>query len=100
MSNNLLRLEEVASRLGISYTAVRELVLHSEAISYFRVGSRGVRVKEDDLEAYIVKIQVKEEIPSGSTDDRSGKPQDTRETYTGRGVLQGNPGRDKPFGVE
>lgn len=75
---NILTLEEVAHRLSISYTAVRELILHDEAIPHFRVGSRGVRVKEEDLNAYIAKIeqnQEKEEVP------------DTRKVYEGRQIL-------------
>jgi excisionase family DNA binding protein len=93
----LLRLEEVAHRLGISYTQARMLILYEEEIPHFKVGARGIRVKEEDFEAYIAKQeQKKEEEKSGSEADTSGEPQDIREPYRGTGVLSEHPGRDEP----
>lgn len=86
MSNSkLLRLEEVAHRLGISYTQARMLVLYDEKIPCFKVGARGVRVKEEDLEAYIAKQQIKEGKEGGSERDAGDK--NTREPYEGRRIL-------------
>lgn len=48
----LLRLEEVASRLGMSYTQTRILVLEG-TIPMIKVGARGIRVEEAELEKYI-----------------------------------------------
>jgi len=55
------------------------LVLYDEKIPFFKVGSRGVRVKLEDLEAYIAKCQVKQS-PT--------EPIDAREAYRGRNVLR------------
>jgi excisionase family DNA binding protein len=49
-----LTLEDVASRLGISYNQVRALLADGE-IPYFRVGKRGIRIKEADLQAYLAR---------------------------------------------
>ena len=49
----LLRLEEVATKLGISYTAARVIVLTDKLIPYITVGARGVRVEEAELEKYM-----------------------------------------------
>ena len=81
----ILTLHEVAHKLGISYTQARVLILYDEKIPYFKVGSRGIRVKAEDLEKYITSTeQKKEETPSG---DKSATP--TKEAYEGRGVLKG-----------
>jgi excisionase family DNA binding protein len=48
----LLRLEEVANRLGISYQLARALVLDG-AMPSVKVGPRGVRVHEEELQKYI-----------------------------------------------
>jgi len=99
----LLRMEEVAARLGISYHHVRMLVLYDKSIPHFRVGSRGIRIKEEDLNTYIAKLEnkkEKEEQISGSQDDTVGGVEDTREPYTGRNVLQANQRRDKPPGAQ
>jgi len=81
----ILTLQEVATRLGISYAAARSLILYDNAIPYFKVGSRGIRVKAEDLEKYITSTeQKKEEAPSK---DKSATP--TKEAYEGRGVLKG-----------
>ncbi len=80
----LLALKDVARRLNISYPAARMLVLYDEKLPYFKVGSRGIRVKEEDLENYIAKQgqKGKEEVPGS----------EARETYEGRGIL-GKEGR-------
>jgi len=75
----ILTLHEVAHKLGISYPRARVLVLYDEKIPSFKVGSRGIRVREQDLENYITKQQVEK---SESTE----RP-DTREVYPGRQVL-------------
>jgi len=85
-NTKLLRLEEVAYRLGISYTAVRELVLHSNAMKHFKVGSRGVRIRETDLENYIAKLEQGKEKAAESQED-------TREVYEGRGILSKEEGK-------
>ena len=54
-----LRLEEVATRLGISYFATRLLILDQKAIPYFTVGARGIRIDEDELEKYLEKLKAK-----------------------------------------
>lgn len=92
-SERLLRLEEVATRLGMSYTQVRMLVLYNQAIPYSKVGSRGIRVKESELEKYINKLEEKRK-ENGSARDKAGG--DTRRPYEGRRVLPGDTGRDKP----
>ena len=50
----LLRLEEVATRLGISYTAARAMTVEG-VIPSFKVGERGIRVESEELEKYIAK---------------------------------------------
>ena len=50
-----LRLEEVANRLGVSYSHVRKIVLIEKSLPHLRVG-RGIRVKEGDLEKYIQEL--------------------------------------------
>lgn len=89
----MLSLDDVAKRLNISYQAARMLVLYEEAIPYFKVGSRGTRVREEDLEAYIAKQgkEVEEEAPE--------EGQGSREPYLGSGILPGDTRRDKPPGV-
>lgn len=67
-NDRLLRLEDVAYRLGISHTAVRMLVLYEQAIPHVKVGVRGIRVKESVLEAYIKEL---EEAQSGSKKHRA-----------------------------
>ena len=52
-----LRLEEVASRLGISYFATRDLIKEGK-ISSITVGARGVRVDEEALEKYLKSLRV------------------------------------------
>ena len=91
---NLLRLEEVAQQLGISYTQARVLVLHDEKIPHVTIGARGVRVDAEDLKKYVEGLQ--KEGKSGSTDVREDR--DTREPYTGRRVLPDNTGGDKAAG--
>ena len=75
----LLRMEEVAQRLGISYTAVRALILYDNAIPYLKVGSRGIRVREEDFEAYIKSLEHKDKTASEEAP--------SREAYKGRKVL-------------
>ena len=55
-----LRLEEVASRLGISYFAARLLILDQKKIPYFTVGARGIRIDELELDRYIESLKTKE----------------------------------------
>lgn len=81
----LLKLEEVAYKLGVSYMKARQLVLYDEAIPHQKVGARGIRVREADLEAYMTKMQGREEAQSGSKRDTGDK--DRREPYTGRQIL-------------
>lgn len=101
MSNGkYLKIEEVAVRLNISYMQARKLMLYDEVIPYFKVGSRGIRVNEEDLEAYIDKLQKKEEKPSGSEGDKGREHHEPREAYRGRGVLQENPRRNLPLGAK
>jgi len=55
-------------------------------------------VKEGELEVYIASLeQVKEETESGSKGDKDGEPEDAREPYRGRGVLQEPAGREHIF---
>ena len=87
-TTTMLRLEEVAARLAISYTQARMLVLYDEKIPYFKVGSRGIRVKAEDLEKYITSTeQKKEEATSGTKDIPTGGLKDTREPYLGHQIL-------------
>lgn len=78
-NQQLLRLEEVARRLSISYTKARILVLYDESIPYVKVGARGIRIREEDLEKYIANLEYKQEAPSEVVD--------TREAYEGRKIL-------------
>lgn len=75
----LLRLEEVATQLGISYTQARVLVLYDNTIPYVTVGVRGIRVEEKALEKYLEKLR---KTPSGSEE------MPTREPYKGREILK------------
>lgn len=93
----MLRLEEVAKRLGISYPAVRMLVLYEEAIPHISIGARGIRVREADLDSYIKSQEEKEGKTSGNQSDREHP--DIREPYGGRQLLQGDKQRDKPPGT-
>ena len=77
----LLRLEEVAVRLGCSYPQVRIMVLNEGKIPYVKVGVRGKRVKESDLRAYIA--------------GQGGKSEDTKQPYKGRRILQPSTERAK-----
>jgi len=93
----ILTLQEVAHKLGISYTQARVLILYDEKIPYFKVGSRGIRVKAEDLEKYITSTeQKKEEATSGSKDISTTRYPDTRQPYGGRGVLSGDTGGNLP----
>ena len=56
----LLRMEEAASRLGVSLTQLR-MLLADGIIRKVIVGSRGVRVDEADLERYIQGRKAKQE---------------------------------------
>ena len=51
----LLRLEEVATRLGISYTQARIMVYDGKLVSR-KVGTRGIRVEEEELKRYIASL--------------------------------------------
>ena len=90
----LLRFEEVAQRLSISYNRARVLILYDKLIPYVTVGARGIRVREEELEKYIASLSKKEE--SGSKGNVSKGSQDTRELYRGRGIPVTDSGRDKP----
>jgi len=81
-TTNFLRLEEVAMRLRISYTQARMLVLYDEAIPHFRIGARGIRIREADLEAYIAGRAVKGEEATESSSQST-----TKEPYVGRQIL-------------
>jgi len=60
----LLRMEEVASILQVSYMQARQLIVVEKVIPSCRVGSRGIRVDHNDLDKYIAKI--KKEAKSGT----------------------------------
>ena len=60
MVEKWLRLEEVANRLGVSYSRVRKIVLVEKTLPYLRIG-RGIRVREEDLEEYIRRLKRGEE---------------------------------------
>lgn len=79
----LLTLENVAHKLSISYNQARKLVLFQKAMPYVKVGARGIRVKEEELDKYIASLERKEEV--------TGETVDTREAYEGRGVLSVRP---------
>lgn len=93
----LLRLEELAIRLGISYTQARVLVLYDEVIPHVTVGARGIRVKEDELEKYIAGLEKKGGV-NGNQD--SGEYPDTRRPFEGRRVLPADSGRDRAPGIK
>ena len=76
----LLTLEDIAHNLSISYNQARKLVLFQKAIPYVKVGARGIRVKEEELDKYIKSLSTKEEVTGISQDD-------TREPYVGRQIL-------------
>ena len=48
----LLRLEEVASRLNISYPQIWRII-NAGTIRSIRIGPKSIRVRESDLEKYI-----------------------------------------------
>jgi len=79
----ILTLQEVAHKLEVSYTQVRVLVLYDEKIPSLKVGSRGVRVKVEDLEAYITSTKQKKEEKTPDAEIT-----DTREMYTGHRILK------------
>ena len=69
----LLRLEEVAARLKISYFKARNLILrHGSPLPYITVGSRGIRVDEAELEKYIQGLK-QTEVLNGSPNNRESK---------------------------
>jgi excisionase family DNA binding protein len=49
---NLLRLDQVAERLGVSVATVRRRIASGELVAY-RDGTRIVRVREPDLDRHI-----------------------------------------------
>ena len=53
MGSSLLRMEDVASRLGISYHQARALIIVEGKIPHMKVGARGIRVDATHLEEYI-----------------------------------------------
>ncbi len=52
----LLRLEDVAVRLGMSYNQIRALVVQG-TIPSIKVSSRSIRVEEAELNKYIAKMK-------------------------------------------
>lgn len=57
----LLKLEEVAARLGIGNGAARILVLEG-TIPMVKVGPRGIRVEEEELERYIATKKEEQDV--------------------------------------
>ena len=49
---NILKIEDVAATLRISYMKARSLILDGE-IPHYRVGARGIRVDSEVLDKYI-----------------------------------------------
>ena len=62
----LLRMEDVASRLGISYHQARTIIVVDDKIPYIKVGARGIRIQEEDLDKYIKSLEV--ENVAGTTE--------------------------------
>lgn len=83
----LLTLEDVAHKLRISYNQTRKLVLFQKAIPYVKVGARGIRVRETDLENYIAKL---EKVGEEKATESQG---DIREPYVGRQILSKKEGK-------
>ena len=55
----LLRLEEVAVKLGLSYMQVRSMI-EAGQIKAMRIGNRSVRVQETEVDRYISSRNEKE----------------------------------------
>ena len=56
MNNELMRLEEVAVRLNISYMQTWRIV-NSGQLKSIRVGERGIRVEQAELDQYMKKLK-------------------------------------------
>ena len=57
MAGQLLRMEDIASRLGISYHQARTIIVVEEKIPYVKVGARGIRIDEDAFEKYLEELK-------------------------------------------
>ena len=80
----LLSVRQVAARLTISETSVRDLCIAGKLVS-FRVGARGgrIRVDADSVERYLdsVKIQASDDLPPEP-------PRRRRRHYNGLAILR------------
>jgi len=56
----LLRLEEAAVRLGISYGQMRGLIANGH-ITATKVGARSVRIEEDEIKRHVESVKVADE---------------------------------------
>ena len=97
-NNRLLKLDEVAKRLGISLLEARILVIKKGAMHYTKVGKLSLRVKESDLETYMAGLKPKEAKPTPPADATEPLP-DAKEPYAGNQLLTETKGRTGPPGV-
>lgn len=104
-NNRLLKLDEVAKRLGISPLEARILVIKKGAMHYTKVGKLSLRVKESDLEAYMSGLKPKEAKPTPLTSPSEGERDatdtqpDAKEPYSGSQLLTEAKGRTGPPGA-
>lgn len=105
-NNRLLKLDEVAKRLGISPLEARILVIKKGAMHYTKVGKLSLRVKESDLETYMAGLKPKESTkeakPAPHTEEGDAKDTqpDAREPYSGNQLLTEAKGRTEPPGAQ
>ena len=78
--DRLLRLEEVAQRIAYYYNRTRELIIGNGIIQYTRIGTRGIRVRKSDLDAYIASMGHDKPEKEGA----ERKLVDKRELFKGR----------------
>lgn len=71
MTDKLLRVPEVAERLGLRETTVRKLIYRRE-IPVVRPTKRSVRVREKDVEA-IIRLGYQPARPNRIVDAETGK---------------------------
>lgn len=86
--DRLLRIEEVAHRLGYSSSRIRRLITGKGVIPYTRIGSRDIRVRKSDLDAYIATLGHREEPKKEEAKEKpKEKPAEVREPFEGRQSL-------------
>lgn len=83
-NDKLMRLEEVAAYLGISYTAARVLILYDNVMPHVTVGARGKRVKESELKAYLKRLEEGKKHGDDTGNSGSTGHIDTRRPFKGR----------------